>query len=504
MAEFFLMPKLGMDMEEGVIGAWRKAEGDTVQKGEILAEIETDKSVVEVEATVSGTVLKLYYPEGEALECGTPIAYIGNPGDPIPDPTATAAAPAAPAAPAAAPVAPQNDNVFRMPKLGMDMEEGVIGAWRKAEGDTVQKGEILAEIETDKSVVEVEATVSGTVLKLYYPEGEALECGTPIAYIGNPGDPIPDPTAPAAVSAPAPAAPAEAPAAQVITKRADDRIIASPRARRAAANNEIDLQLVTGTGENGRIVEQDVLDHLAAAAERPAAQIRERKDQIVPVSGMRKIIASRMRASQQEMAQTNTRMDVDMTNMIAFRKQINDRLADRGIKVSYVDLLVAVCAKALIENPEANCSWEADGIHYKNYANIGIAVDSQKGLVVPVVKDADILSIPEISKASRSLINKARDGALKPDDMKGGTFTISNLGMFEVDSFTAIVNPPETCILAVGRIADRAVVVDGQIVARPMMNLCLSYDHRVIDGAPSARFLQCVKHYIENPVWLLL
>lgn len=398
--------------------------------------------------------------------------------------------------------------IFKMPKLGMDMEEGVIGAWRKAEGETVQKGEIIAEIETDKSVVEVESAVSGTLLKIFCEEGNPVPCGTPIAFIGQPGDAIPDPTAPVAEpAAPVATAPAAAPAnaaAPAAPKQSGDRVIASPRARRAAAQNEVDLSQVAGTGENGRIVEQDVLDFVANCAAQPAAKVRVAQDEIVPISGMRKIIASRMRQSQQDMAQTNTRMDVDMTNMIAFRKQINERLADKGVKVSYVDLLVAVCAKALIENPEANCSWQADGIHYKNYANIGIAVDSKKGLVVPVVKDADILSIPEISKQSKALINKARDGALKPDDMKGGTFTISNLGMFEVDSFTAIVNPPETCILAVGRIADRAVVVDGQIVARPMMNLCLSYDHRVIDGAPSARFLQSVKHYIENPVWLLL
>ena len=505
MAEIFQMPKLGMDMEEGVIGAWRKTEGETVQKGEILAEIESDKAMVEVEAPTSGTVLKIYYPEGETVPCGTPIAVIGQPGEAIPDPSApVAAAPTEAAAPAAAPA--NNDRFFCMPKLGMDMEEGVVGAWRKAEGETVQKGEILAEIESDKAMVEVEAPKSGTLLKIFCQEGDAVPCGTPIAFIGQPGEAIPDPAAPVAAPAPVEAAPApQTPVAAPVAKREDGRIIASPRARRAAANGEVDLSAVAGTGENGRIVEQDVLDYIASGAARGAAKkTRVAKDEIVPISGMRKVIASRMRASQQEMAQTNTRMDVDMTNMIAFRKQMNDRLAAQGIKVSYVDLLVAACAKALIENPEANCSWEADGIHFKNYANIGIAVDSKKGLVVPVVKDADILSIPEISKASRALINKARDGALKPDDMKGGTFTISNLGMFEVDSFTAIVNPPETCILAVGRIADRAVVVDGQIVARPMMNLCLSYDHRAIDGAPSARFLQCVKHYIENPVWLLL
>jgi pyruvate/2-oxoglutarate dehydrogenase complex dihydrolipoamide acyltransferase (E2) component len=284
-------------------------------------------------------------------------------------------------------------------------------------------------------------------------------------------------------------------------KHQNGRRIASPRARRCASQNNIALNAVTGTGENGRIIEQDVLDYIASQT---TTSVRIPKDEVVPLSGMRKVIASRMRNSLQEMAQTNTRMDVDMTNMIAFRKQINDRLSKDGVKVSYVDLLVAVCAKALIENPLANASLEADGIHYKNYANIGIAVDAAKGLVVPVIKDADIRTIPEISQISKELINKARDGALRPDDMKGGTFTISNLGMFEVDSFTAIVNPPETCILAVGRIAEKPVVVDGQIVIRSMMNLCLSYDHRVIDGAPSARFLQCIKHYIENPVWLLM
>ena len=502
---FFLMPKLGMDMEEGTIVQWLKAEGDPIKKGEALVEIETDKAAVVSESPTDGVVLKLYYPADESVPCGQPIAAIGPAGTPAPslEQFGAPAAPAQEAAPAAEAV--DSDLFFRMPKLGMDMEEGTIVQWLKAEGDTVQKGEALVEIETDKAAVVSEAPVSGTILKIFYPADEAVPCGEPIAAIGPAGTAVPDPKAPvAAAPTEAPKTP-EAPQASVAApaaKRADGRIIASPRARRCAAQNQVDIAAVTGTGENGRIVEADVLDFLAKVPVKTA--VRTPQDEIVPLSGMRKIIANRMRQSQQEMAQTNTRMDVDMTNMIAFRKQINERLASQGIKVSYVDLLVAVCAKALVENPQANASLEADGIHYKNYANIGIAVDSERGLVVPVVKDADILSIPEISKASRALIDKARNGALKPDDMKGGTFTISNLGMFEVDSFTAIVNPPETCILAVGRIADRAVVVDGQIVARPMMNLCLSYDHRVIDGAPSARFLQCVKHYIENPVWLLL
>ena len=531
MAEFFLMPKLGMDMEEGSVVKWLKAEGDTVAKGEALAEIETDKSSVEVEAPCGGTVLKIYAAEGDAYPCGAPIAYIGNPGDviPAPDGAAEEAAPAAPAAaeaPAETQAAISTESCFLMPKLGMDMEEGTVVKWLKAEGDTVAKGEALAEIETDKSSVEVESPFSGTILKIYVPEGEAKACGTPIAYIGTPGDAIPAfgdapaaaPAVPAASTVPAApkvapqtapakaAAPAARPVAPAAQLTPGGRLRVSPRAARLAEKNGVELSLVTGTGHNGRIVEQDVRDFIAAGGNVrfSAPAVRTREETVTPLKGVRKVTANRMRQSLQEMAQTNTRMDVNMSNMISFRSQINARLAKDGVKVSFVDLMVAVCAKALIEHPQANCSLMEDGIHYRNYANIGIAVDTDRGLVVPVIKDADILSIPEIAKASAELIDKARRGALTPDDMKGGSFTISNLGMFEVDSFTAIVNPPETCILAMSRTADRAVVEDGQVVVRPMMNLCLSYDHRVIDGAPSARFLRDIKHYIENPVWLLV
>jgi len=502
-AEIFRMPKLGMDMEVGLVGRWLKAEGETIKKGEILAEIETDKALVEVESTCDGTVLKLFCGEGDEAPCGAPIAVIGQPGEAIPaaDPTPAAREETPGETPAASAA---DDILFRMPKLGMDMEIGIVGQWLKAEGDTVKKGEPLVEVETDKAMVEVEAPRDGVLLKIFCADGDEAACGSPIAAIGEAGQAIPDPQAPAAAEAPAQPAPRE-PALQPVPQpaaipAAGQRIIASPRARRAARENGVDLHSVPGTGENGRIVEQDVLDFMGSGI--PTARVAE--DRVVPFTGMRKIIATRMRQSQQEMAQTNMSMDVDMSNMISFRSQINQRLADTGVKVSYVDLLAAVCARALAENPQANASLEADGIHYRNYANIGIAVDSQRGLVVPVIKDADILSIPDISRKSKELIDKARKGSLRPDDMQGGTFTISNLGMFEVDTFTAIVNPPETCILAVGRIADRVVAVNGQPAVRPVMNLCLSYDHRIIDGAPAARFLQCVKHYLENPVWLFM
>lgn len=501
MAELFRMPKLGMDMEVGLMGRWLKTEGETVKKGEILAEIETDKALVEVEAPCDGTVLKLFLAEGDEAACGTPIAAIGQPGEAIPPLGESADNQATMPENTPAQIPQADDIFFRMPKLGMDMEVGLIGNWLKAEGDPVKTGEPIVEIETDKALVEVESPEDGVLLKIFCAEGDEAPCGMPIAAIGEAGQTVPDPQAPVA-EIPVPVQPEsrQTIAAPSEPVRSTDRVLATPRARRTATQGGIDLRSVTGTGENGRIVEQDVLDFM----QQTHPKTRTAQDKVVPLAGMRKIIATRMRQSQQEMAQTDMRMDVDMTNMVSFRNQINQRLATDGIKVSYVDLLTAVCAKALVEHPQANASLEADGIHYKNYANIGIAVDAERGLVVPVIKDADILSIPAISAKSRELIDKARRGALRPDDMQGGTFTISNLGMFEVDSFTAIVNPPETCILAVSRIADRAVVVNDQIVSRPMMNLCLSYDHRLIDGAPAARFLQCLKHYMENPVWLLM
>ncbi|MBR4864969.1 MAG: 2-oxo acid dehydrogenase subunit E2 [Oscillospiraceae bacterium] len=512
----FYMPKLGMDMEEGIITRWLKTEGDTVTKGEALAEIETDKSSVEVESPATGIVRKLYYAEEEALPCGTPIAFIGGANDPIPDPASLTAATAAPAAQEAA-TAPAVDTsiFFCMPKLGMDMEEGIVATWLKAEGDTVEKGEALAEIETDKSVVTAESNLSGVVLKIYYLEGEAVPCGEPIAAIGPAGTVAPEkpvmaaqpteaPATPAAPAAPVQVARTEAKTGGVAARTPGGRIKASPRARRLAAEKGVELSNLQGTGMDDRIIEQDVLTYLETAANAPAAAVRVPEETIVPLTGVRKVTARRMRQSLQNAAQTNHRVDVDVTNLMAFRKQVNARLEKDGIKVSIVDILAMSCAKALMENPMANAYLMDDGLHMHNYANIGIACDTPKGLMVPVIKDVDILSLPQLSKASKAIINKARNGELKPDDMSGGTFTISNLGMYEIDSFTAVLNPPETCILAVGRIADRVVAENGQMVIRPMMNLCLTYDHQVLDGAPAAQFLQTIKHYIENPVWLML
>ena len=515
MAEIFAMPKLGMDMEEGLVAQWMKAEGDVVKKGEILAEIETDKSCVEVEAPCDGTVLKILLPEGEAAACGSAIAVIGAPGEPIPDLNAPVAeASSAPAEAPTATVAADDNLFFCMPKQGMDMEEGVVARWLKAEGDSVKKGEFIVEIETDKASMEIESPLEGTVLKLYWQEGDIVPCGTPIAAIGAPGTAVPETVSAdtvvaqsaeqkqeAPVTAPQPVQVA-APAVTAAAMTPGGRVRISPRAARLANKNGVDLSQVTGSGEEGRIIESDVIAYLQNKP--AAASCRVATETVQPLTGVRKVTARRMMQSLNNSAQTNHRVDVDTTNLLNFRKQANAMLEKDGLKVSIADILTMACARALIEHPMANASLLDDGLHMHNYANIGIACDTPKGLVVPVIKDADILSLTQMAAASKAAINKARNGELKPDDMSGGTFTISNLGMFEIDSFTAVLNPPETCILAVGRIADRVVAENGQMVIRPMMNLCLTYDHQVLDGAPAARFLETIKHYIENPVWLML
>lgn len=424
--------------------------------------------------------------------------------------------------------------LFLMPKLGMDMEEGTIIRWLKAEGDDVKKGEALAEIETDKSTVEVESPAEGKVLKLYYEEGTEKPCGTPIAVIGQPGEEIPEPAdkdgKPAVIEKTGPAAPAGASSAAAVKPAAPvfaappaapagpavsappaaeltpgGRIRSTPRARRLAELNAVPLAAVKGSGSEGRILEADVRRFMESGMSAIVARPRRMAaETLQPASKIRKVTARRMFQSLSSTAQTNHKVDVKMANLLSFREQINKKYEAQGVKISIMDLLTAVCAKALIENPQANAYWSPDGIRFHNYANVGIAVDTPNGLVVPVVKEADVMSLPEIAAASKELIAKARDGRLQPDDMSGGTFTISNLGMLGIDSFTAILNPPETCILAVGRMSDKVVAEKGQIVIRPMMNLCLTYDHQIIDGADAARFLKTIRDLIENPAWLLL
>ncbi len=444
-----------------------------------------------------------------------------------------------------------------MPKQGLMMEEGTITSWLKKEGEAVTAGEPLFEMETDKLTITMDAEASGTLLKILHPEGDVVPITQPIAVLGEPGEDVSalvgGDAAPAQAAAPAEAAPtpaAEAPAAPAVERAPGERVFSSPRARLRAEENGVDIAAVPGSGPDGLVIERDVNAYMAnkpavtplaaniakaqgvdlsgvtgsgsngkikvfdlpggspaaapAAQESPAAVQQSRGTHTEKMSGMRKAISRNMLASKETNAQTNHRIKVDMTAAIALRKQYKDL----GIKISYNDIIVRACAKALADMPIVNASVEGDSILYHDYVNVGTAVSVPGGLIVPVIKDADIIGLSGIAARSAALIEKAREGRLTDADYHGGTFTVSSLGMFDLDDFVAIINPPESAILAVGKIAKTPVVVTDEegedaIVIKSMCALCLSYDHRIIDGAEAAKFLQKVKNYLQNPVLLI-
>lgn len=449
-------------------------------------------------------------------------------------------------------------SIVIMPKQGLMMEEGTITQWLKKEGEEVAAGTPLFEMETDKLTITMDAEASGTLLKIIHPEGDVVPITQPIAVIGAPGEDISallgadaSAAAPAAEAVPAemPAAPAEA--VPAVERAPGERVFSSPRARLRAEENGVDIAAVPGSGPEGLVIERDVNAFVAgrpavtplaanvakaqgidlsgvtgtgvngkittadlpgsapaapAAAPAPAAPAVQaaRGTHTEHMSGMRKAISRNMLASKSTNAQTNHRMVVDMTAAIALRNQYKAL----GIKVSYNDIIIRACAKALTDMPIVNASVDGSSILYHDYVNVGTAVSVPGGLIVPVIKDADIIGLSGIAARSAELIEKARDGKLTDSDYHGGTFTVSSLGMFDLDDFVAIINPPESAILAVGKIAKTPVVVtnaegEDEIAIKSMCALCLSYDHRIIDGAEAAKFLQKVKNYLQNPVLLI-
>lgn len=397
---------------------------------------------------------------------------------------------------------------FDMPKLGMDMEEGTIIKWLKAEQEGIKQGEPFVEIETDKSTVEVEAPCDGVVLKYYYPEGETLAIGKHIAAIGAAGEvaPAPDdvPAAPAAV-----ASPEQAPTAAPITSMpiaapavpaANGKIRISPRAKKLAEKNNFNAALITGSGPAGRIVEKDVRAFLAnSGSSKTAAAVNGRDYELIPLTSMRRTIARRMIESTTTIPTFTLEICVDMRRAIALR----EHLKARKVKVSYHDIFARCIASAMKIYPLINASYTSEGIRQYSNANVGIAVSIDGGLVVPVVKDIQDLRISEIAAASAALIEKARSGKLEPDDMTGGHITISNLGMFPIRSFTAIINPPESTILACAGMQEVPRVENGQLVEVPMVSITATFDHRLIDGAYGAGFMATLKEYIEDPASIL-
>jgi pyruvate dehydrogenase E2 component (dihydrolipoamide acetyltransferase) len=549
MAEVILMPRLSDTMTEGVIAAWHKKVGDTVKKGDLLAEIETDKATMELESYQDGVLLHIGTPRGGKLQVNDLLAIFGKAGEDvsalIAQNTGGAAAPAAaeaPAAPAvtapvAAPAASGVDystmeEVVLMPRLSDTMTEGVIAGWHKKVGDSVKKGEVLADIETDKATMELESYKDGILLYQGAKAGEKILVNDLLCIIGQAGMDIapivaalkghataPATAAPAASpmattsSAPiATAAPVAAPTAQVVN---EGRIFASPLAKKIAQEKGIDLKFVKGTGENGRITRTDLEEfakandaigkiNTAATSGTSAipAFIPSGTVSFVdtPVSQMRKVIAKRLSESLFTAPHFYLTMKINMDAAIKARVLLNETAT---AKISFNDMIVKATALSLKQHPKVNSSWMGDFIRENHHVNIGIAVAVDEGLLVPVLRFADGLSLTQISGSVKEFAKKAKDKKLQPADWEGSTFTISNLGMFGIDSFTAIINPPDACILAIGGIAQEPVVKGGQVVPGNVMNVTLSCDHRVVDGATGAAFLQTLKSLLEEPLRML-
>jgi pyruvate dehydrogenase E2 component (dihydrolipoamide acetyltransferase) len=550
MAEAIKMPLLSDTMKEGVIAAWHKKVGDKVKSDDVLADVETDKATMEVMPYVDGTLLYIGVEQGKAAKVNDIIAIVGKEGEDYKsllegggkDSTAPASAEpsasapekapeaktpeaAPPTASAEAPPIPKDVTVVRMPLLSDTMKEGKIVAWHKKVGDTVKNDDVLADVETDKATMEVMGYADGTLLHIGVPEGSAAKINDIIAIIGKAGTDVKgivdaesaggQSTAPAAVAPPAanPApeaksapstAPASAAPAQPVHTEGE-RLKASPLAKRLAKEKGINISDIAGTGDGGRIIRRDVDEFkpAAATAQKPqAAQAAgsEATFTDTPLSQMRKIIAQRLSESLFTAPHFYLRMTVTMDAAIKARKAINEIAT---AKVSFNDLIIKACAMALRKHPEVNSSWTGEAIRQNHQINIGTAVAVDEGLIVPVVKGADGKSLSQISEEASVLIEKARTKKLQPPEFTGNTFTISNLGMMDIDEFTAIINPPDSCILAVGKIAPTPVAEAGQVVIRQLLKLTLSCDHRVVDGAVGARFLQTLKAFLENPVTML-
>ncbi len=406
-----------------------------------------------------------------------------------------------------------------MPQMGYDMQEGTVVRWRKREGEEVARGEVIAEIETDKATVEFEAYTSGVLRKIVVNEGIAIPVGDLIAVIADadealPADLVSAPARQAAPAGPAPQAAAPAsPGPAAAPAAAPREVRASPIARRLAREKGIDLSLVTGTGPGGRVVEQDVLDYAppveaSAAAGAPAASpapvnAEAPAAEMAELSRMRQAIAKVTIDSKRDAPHFYVTSDVDMTKAMALRRDTNDAVSS-GVRVSVNDLVIKAAAIALKRHPKFNAFYRGDHLQMNPGINIGIAIALEAGLIVPGISGCESKSLVEIAAASRDLIDRANNGSLRNEEYSGTTFSISNLGMFDVDSFAAIIFPPHAAVLAVGTVKEQPVARNGELAIAQMMKATISVDHRVADGAEAAQFLVEVKNLLENPVSLLL
>ncbi|MBJ6763323.1 pyruvate dehydrogenase complex dihydrolipoamide acetyltransferase [Myxococcaceae bacterium JPH2] len=522
MATPIQMPSLSPTMKEGKIVKWLKKVGDKISSGDAIAEVETDKSNLEIEAYDDGVLQQIVVGEGEMATVGAPIAYLGAKGEKVAAPSA-APAPAKPAAPApvaaapvSAPAASTEGITVLMPSLSPTMKEGKIVKWLKKVGDKVSSGDALAEVETDKSNLEIEAYDDGTLSRIVVGEGEMAVVGAPIAYLAGKGAPVaasaPKPAAAAPSAAPVQAVAASAPKPVAAPASTGGRVRASPLAKRMAQDRGLDLSRVRGSGPLGRVVKRDIEQALtqgtaqaaAPAAKKPAAQatraVGARPEPVaMPISTMRKVISQRLGDVKPGVPHFYLTIEVEMDAAAKVREDA--KAID--VKVSVNDIIVKAAAIALRRSPKINVSLAGDQILQYGTADVGIAVAIEDGLITPVIRDADLKGLQAISAESRDLAERARKKALKPEEYSGGSLTVSNLGMFGIDQFIAVINPPQSAILAVGAVADKVVVRDGQMVIRKMMTVTLSGDHRVIDGATGAEYLRELKGLLEHPTRLL-
>jgi len=572
MAEAILMPRLSDTMTEGVIAAWHKKVGDSVKKGELLAEIETDKATMELESYKEGTLLHIGTDKGGKLQVNDLLAVIGQPGEDISGilkgkgtsdkgqgtntkaqattgktqatsdkketKTVTSnqeSATSTQSASAKVDIS-KMEEVVLMPRLSDTMTEGVIASWQKNMGDPVKKGDILAEIETDKATMELESYKTGTLLYIGAKQGEKIAVNDLLCIIGEKGKVDIDAIVNAAKGAGTPATSEKAqatsekesatsnqskatPSEQQTSNNgqasasSNGRIKASPLAKKLAAEKGIDLRNVHGTGDGGRITKDDIDNYKPEVGVQkpgekteapkyiPSAPVGEESFEEIPVSQMRKTIAKRLVDSKFTSPHFYLTMSIDMDKAVESRAKLNET---SPVKISFNDIVLKACAVALRQHPAVNSSWMGDTIRRNHHVHIGVAVAVDEGLLVPVVRFADTKSLSQIAVEVKESAQKAKNKKLQPKDWEGNTFTISNLGMFGIEEFTAIINPPDACILAVGGIAQVPVVKDGQIKIGNVMKVTMSCDHRVVDGATGSAFLQTLKALLEEPLRMLV
>ena len=538
MATVINMPRLSDTMEEGVVAKWLVKVGDKVDEGDILAEIETDKATMEFESFHEGTLLHIGVQEGETSPVDQLLAIIGDEGEDISsllggtsessesETTTESKQEVIKEENNSEPVAtPEGVQVITMPRLSDTMTDGTVATWLKKEGESVEEGDILAEIETDKATMEFESFYEGTLLHIGVAEGDTAPVDSLLAIIGPEGTDVNSilenggvvnqPAKKAEVEKEKKETKEEAkPVVNSSTNESTGRIFASPLAKKIAADKGINLSEVSGSGENGRIIKKDIenytpvskIEEKVATSEKTATPKAafvasgEESSEEVKNSQMRKAIAKSLSNSKFSAPDFSLNIEVNMDNAIASRKTINS-IPDT--KVSFNDMVVKACAMALQKHPQVNTSWSDNATVYHKHIHVGVAVAVDEGLLVPVIKHTNALSLTQIGASVRDLAGKARNKKITPAEMQGSTFTVSNLGMFGIDNFTSIINQPNSAILSVGAIVEKPVVKNGQIVVGNTMNLTLTCDHRTVDGAVGAQFLQTLKTYIENPVTML-